>query len=72
MTELQSFLQLSAGYTSNIFAVLGLRAMYFALAAMIERFAYLKHTLALILAFIGAKTSTISLAGMCSRRRRWR
>ena len=42
-------------YTSNIFAVLGLRAMYFALAALIERFAYLKHVLALILLFVGGK-----------------
>jgi tellurite resistance protein TerC len=42
-------------YTSNIFAVLGLRAMYFALAALIQRFAYLKHTLALILLFVGGK-----------------
>jgi len=42
-------------YTSNIFAVLGLRALYFALAALIQRFAYLKHTLALILIFIGGK-----------------
>ncbi len=42
-------------YTSNIFAVLGLRALYFALAAMITRLAYLKHTLALILIFIGGK-----------------
>ncbi|MCF8495630.1 MAG: TerC family protein [Alphaproteobacteria bacterium] len=42
-------------YTSNIFAILGLRALYFALSAMIERFAYLKYSLALILIFIGAK-----------------
>jgi tellurite resistance protein TerC len=42
-------------YTSNIFAVLGLRALYFALAAMIGQLAYLKHTLALILVFIGGK-----------------
>jgi tellurite resistance protein TerC len=42
-------------YTSNIFAVLGLRALYFALAALVQRFAYLKHTLALILIFIGGK-----------------
>jgi tellurite resistance protein TerC len=42
-------------YTSNIFAVLGLRALYFALAAMIARLTYLKHTLALILIFIGGK-----------------
>jgi tellurite resistance protein TerC len=42
-------------YTSNIFAVLGLRALYFALAAMVTRLVYLKHTLALILIFIGGK-----------------
>lgn len=42
-------------YTSNIFAILGLRALYFALAAMIHRFAYLKYALALVLVFIGAK-----------------
>ena len=42
-------------YTSNIFAILGLRALYFALAAMVDRFAYLKTALAFILLFIGAK-----------------
>lgn len=42
-------------YTSNIFAVLGLRALYFALAALIARFVYLKHTLALLLLFVGGK-----------------
>ncbi|MGU3536955.1 TerC family protein [Methylobacterium sp. A54F] len=42
-------------YTSNIFAILGLRALYFALAAMVDRFAYLKPALAFILIFIGAK-----------------
>jgi tellurite resistance protein TerC len=42
-------------YTSNIFAVLGLRALYFALAAMLARFAYVKYSLSLILIFIGAK-----------------
>ncbi|MGY2047044.1 TerC family protein [Methylobacterium sp. JK268] len=42
-------------YTSNIFAILGLRALYFALAAMVDRFAYLKTSLALILVFIGGK-----------------
>jgi len=42
-------------YTSNIFAILGLRALYFALAAMLYRFAYLKYALALVLVFIGAK-----------------
>jgi len=42
-------------YTSNIFAILGLRALYFALAAMIDRFHYLKYALAAILIFIGSK-----------------
>ncbi|MGE5477682.1 MAG: TerC/Alx family metal homeostasis membrane protein [Bacteroidales bacterium] len=42
-------------YTSNIFAILGLRALYFALAAMMHRFVYLKVALALILVFIGGK-----------------
>jgi len=42
-------------YTSNIMAILGLRALYFALAAMIDRFVYLKYALALVLVFIGAK-----------------
>ncbi len=42
-------------YTSNIFAILGLRALYFALAAILERFHYLKYALALVLVFIGSK-----------------
>lgn len=42
-------------YTSNIFAILGLRALYFALAAMVHRFAYLKYALAAVLIFIGGK-----------------
>lgn len=42
-------------YTSNIFAILGLRAMYFALAVIVERFFYLKYGLAVILIFIGSK-----------------
>ncbi|MGL6042926.1 MAG: TerC family protein [Sandaracinobacteroides sp.] len=42
-------------YTSNIFAILGLRALYFALAAMVHRFHYLKYALAVLLVFIGAK-----------------
>jgi tellurite resistance protein TerC len=42
-------------YTSNIFAILGLRALYFALSAMIHRFHYLKYALALILVLIGIK-----------------
>lgn len=42
-------------YTSNIFAVLGLRSLYFAVAAMIHRFHYMKYALSIILIFIGAK-----------------
>ena len=42
-------------YTSNIFAILGLRALYFALAAMVDRFQYLKYALSLVLIFIGGK-----------------
>lgn len=42
-------------YTSNIFAILGLRALYFALAAMVHRFAYLKYALSVLLIFIGSK-----------------
>jgi tellurite resistance protein TerC len=50
-------------YTSNIFAVLGLRALYFALAAMIHRFAYLKYALALVLVFIGGKIFLVNITG---------
>lgn len=42
-------------YTSNIMAILGLRALYFALAAMVDRFHYLKYALAAVLVFIGTK-----------------
>jgi len=42
-------------FTSNIFAVLGLRALYFALAALLDRFRYLKMSLVFILAFVGVK-----------------
>ena len=42
-------------YSSNIFAVLGLRAMYFALARVMQLFHYLKYGLSAILCFIGAK-----------------
>lgn len=50
-------------YTSNIFAILGLRALYFALSAMIERFAYLKYALALVLVFVGAKIFLVGIVG---------
>ena len=41
--------------TSNIFAILGLRALYFALAAIAKYFAYLKYGLGIILSFVGVK-----------------
>jgi len=50
-------------YTSNIFAILGLRALYFALAAIIHRFAYLKQALAVLLVFIGSKIFLADLMG---------
>ena len=50
-------------YTSNIFAILGLRALYFALAAMIHRFKYLKYALALVLIFIGTKIFLVGFIG---------
>ncbi|HLO42472.1 MAG TPA: TerC family protein, partial [Phycisphaerales bacterium] len=42
-------------FTSNVFAILGLRSMYFALAAMMDKFRLLKYSLAFVLAFIGVK-----------------
>ncbi len=42
-------------YTSNVFAILGLRSMYFVLAGMMQRFRYLHYGLSLILMFIGVK-----------------
>ena len=41
--------------TSNIFAILGLRALYFALAAVAKYFTYLKYGLGIILSFVGIK-----------------
>jgi len=41
--------------TSNIFAILGLRALYFALAGIVDMFAYLKYGVSVILAFVGVK-----------------
>jgi tellurite resistance protein TerC len=51
-------------YTSNIFAILGLRALYFALAAMVHRFHYLKYALAVLLVFIGSKIFVADLLGI--------
>ncbi|MDX2203325.1 MAG: TerC family protein [Hyphomicrobiaceae bacterium] len=53
-------------YTSNIFAILGLRALYFLLSAMVDRFHYLKYALALVLVFVGAKIFLQQLIGKIS------
>lgn len=50
-------------YTANIMAILGLRALYFALAAMVHRFHYLKYALAIVLVFIGFKIFWNQLVG---------
>ncbi|MCY2959420.1 MAG: TerC family protein [Planctomycetota bacterium] len=47
-------------FTSNIFAILGLRALYFCLAALIMKFRFLKPALILILAFVGVKLLLLS------------
>ncbi|WP_027486340.1 TerC family protein [Allorhizobium undicola] len=51
-------------YTSNIFAILGLRALYFALSALIHRFAYLKYALSVVLIFIGSKIFIADMLGI--------
>jgi tellurite resistance protein TerC len=51
-------------YTSNIFAILGLRALYFALAAMVHRFHYLGYALSAVLIFIGGKIFAADLLGI--------
>ncbi|MCE2882112.1 MAG: TerC family protein [Planctomycetaceae bacterium] len=48
-------------FTSNIFAILGLRALYFCLAALIAKFRFLKPALILILAFVGVKLLLLSV-----------
>ena len=48
-------------YTSNIFAILGLRAMFFLLAAMAAKFHLLSYGLAIILVFIGTKMLLIDV-----------
>ncbi len=42
-------------FTSNVFAILGLRSLYFALAGMMQKFRYLKYSLAVVLALVGVK-----------------
>ncbi len=48
-------------FTSNVFAILGLRALYFCLAALIAKFRFLKPALILILAFVGVKLLLLSV-----------
>lgn len=48
-------------YTSNIFAILGLRSLFFALAAAMHRFSYLKYSLAIILVLVGIKIFLVPL-----------
>ncbi len=47
-------------FTSNVFAILGLRAMYFMLAGVVNKFKYLKYGLGLILVFVGLKMSWLN------------
>lgn len=42
-------------YTSNVFAILGLRSMYFLLAGVVHKFVYLKYGLSMVLVFVGGK-----------------
>jgi tellurite resistance protein TerC len=58
-------------YTSNIFAILGLRALYFALAAVLNRFAYLKQALGVLLIFIGSKIFVADLFGWAKFPAEW-
>jgi tellurite resistance protein TerC len=51
-------------YTSNIMAILGLRALYTALAAILPRFAYLKYALSVLLIFIGSKIFIADFTGL--------
>src|SRR5215470_3886212 len=48
-------------YTSNVFAILGLRSMYFLLAGVVEKFRYLRTGLAIVLTFIGMKMLVVAL-----------
>jgi tellurite resistance protein TerC len=48
-------------FTSNIFAILGLRSLYFLLASFVEKFIYLKPSLAVILMFVGAKMGLVDV-----------
>ena len=47
-------------FTSNVFAILGLRAMYFMLAGVINKFKYLKYGLGIVLVFVGMKMAWLN------------
>jgi tellurite resistance protein TerC len=51
-------------FTSNIFAILGLRSLYFSLSALMNRFSYLQYALASLLIFIGLKMLVIDMLGI--------
>lgn len=51
-------------YTSNIFAIMGLRALFFSLEFILEKFHYMKFALAAVLVFIGAKVFTAEILGI--------
>lgn len=51
-------------FTSNVFAILGLRSLYFALADLLDKFRFLKYSLVVILAFVGVKMLAHSVIGI--------
>ena len=51
-------------FTSNIFAILGLRSLFFLLAGLVDKFVYLKVGLAAVLVFVGAKMAAIDFVKM--------
>jgi tellurite resistance protein TerC len=48
-------------FTSNIFAIMGLRSLYFLLAGMVDRFRYLKVGLSVVLVFVGTKMTLVEI-----------
>jgi tellurite resistance protein TerC len=58
-------------FTSNIFAILGLRALYFCLGALIQKFRYLKPALIIILAFVGVKLLLLSVPPYLDEMAKW-
>ena len=70
MVEMNSLI-FTVDSVTGTFAILGLRALYFALAAMVHRFVYLKYALALVLVFIGGKIFLVNLVGKIPRWSAW-